>query len=220
MLFLDRTDAGLRLAALLKSLPELKDAERGTLLVLSIPRGGVVIGKAVADALGCAHDVIIVKKIASPVSEELAVGAVAEDGAPALNRRSCVLYGISRKLTDLQVALAQAKVARYIALFRQGAPLHVQEKTILMVDDGIATGETVKAAVRWLKTAGAAHVIVATPVCSPSAMRMLRRQADAVYALAVPADFAAVGQFYLRFEQVDDDEVIRLLKTIKSTRVM
>jgi predicted phosphoribosyltransferase len=212
MRFSDRLDAARQLVAALVDDPAIQALDRAHLLVLSIPRGGVVIGLAVARALGCAHDVIVVKKIGSPVQEELAVGAVAEDGRPAYNRVATLVFGGSRTLIEHHTERVRAQIARYIEQFRHGRPLQVAHKHIILVDDGIATGETVKAAIHWLQSHAAASVIVAAPVCSPSALRMLKRRADEVITLACPVDFAAVGQYYLAFQQVDDDTVCDLLR--------
>jgi putative phosphoribosyl transferase len=222
-MFQNRHEAGLLLAEKLRHHPAISSAESDTLLVLSIPRGGVVVGAAVAQALDCDHDVIVVKKIGFPGQLEFAAGAVAEDGAPYLNAEVVVPYRddpyFMRELTE-QIAGTQYRIAQQITDFRQGRRLALAERIVMVVDDGVATGETVKAAVRWLNAQPAGNrpqrVIVAVPVCSQQALYELRSLADVVYVL-LPDDFHAVGQFYREFEQVADDAVQRILVTPPQT---
>jgi putative phosphoribosyl transferase len=222
-MFQNRHEAGMLLAEALRRHPVISSAGSDTLLVLSIPRGGVVVGAAVAQALDCDHDVIVVKKIGFPGQLEFAAGAVAEDGAPYLNAHVVAPYRgdyyFMRELTE-QIGATQYRIEQQIADFRQGRRLALAERIAVVVDDGIATGETVKAAARWLNAQPAdnhpSEVVVAVPVCSRQALSELRLLADVVYVL-LPDDFHAVGQFYREFEQVGDDEVRRILVTPRQT---
>ncbi len=222
-MFQNRHEAGMLLADTLRRHPVISSAGNDSLLVLSIPRGGVVVGAAVAQALDCAHDVIVVKKIGFPGQPEFAAGAVAEDGPPYLNADVIAPYRgdpyFMRELTE-QIARTQYRIAQQIADFRQGRRLALAHRVVMVVDDGVATGETVKAAVRWLNAQPADNrpsgVIVAVPVCSQQALFELRPLADVVYVL-LPRNFHAVGQFYREFEQVSDDEVRRILVTPRQT---
>ena len=172
-LFVDRAEAGEQLAAKLVDEPLVKQESSNDLFVLSIPRGGVVIGATIARSLQCEHDVIVVKKIGFPGHEELAIGAIAEDGAVALNRQVTNWAELKDKYIRQKEAWVRAKIKIYTEKFRQGRPLAVAGKTVIVVDDGIATGETMKAAIIWLRSLKSVDrpkaVLVATPVCSPRA---------------------------------------------------
>jgi putative phosphoribosyl transferase len=222
-MFQNRHEAGMLLADALWRHPAIRNTRSDTLLVLSIPRGGVVVGAAVAQALDCDHDLIVVKKIGFPGQPEFAAGAVAEDGAPYLNIDVIAPYrGDAYFMRELagQIAGTEYRITQQITDFRQGGRLNLAARIVIVVDDGIATGETVKAAVRWLNAQPASNrpdrVMVGAPVCSRQALFELRPLADVVYVL-LPDDFRAVGQFYRDFEQVDDDEVRRILVTARQT---
>lgn len=210
-LFIDRSDAGQQLAAKLLDDPLIKKAARSELLVLSIPRGGVMVGAAVAQALGCAHEVVAVKKIGFPGREELAIGAMAEDGATVLNQGFLRLSSLEDDYLEQKMDTVKAQIEGYIQKFRHGRALDVAAKTVIVVDDGIATGETMKAVVTWLHSRTPAQrpkqVVVAAPVCSPSAARAFKKLVNKFICLAVPDQFWAVGQFYWDFDQVTDEEV-------------
>jgi predicted phosphoribosyltransferase len=185
------------------------------LLVLSIPRGGVVVGDIVAQELGCAHDVVIVKKIGYPGHEELAIGAMAEDGESFLNEDMLNWYSLEENEVAAVVAFARDRIEHHVEKFRRGQRLDLAGKTVIITDDGIATGETMKAAIRWMRPKpekpGAAQVIVAVPVCSKYTADELELLADELVCLYIPDEFMAVSQFYWRFEQVSDDEVLAIL---------
>jgi predicted phosphoribosyltransferase len=162
--------------------------------------------------------VIVVKKIGFPGQLEFAAGAMAEDGEALLNADVIAPYCYDPYfMHDLryQIARTRAQIAYQISEFRQGRRLHLSNATIILVDDGIATGETVKAAVHWLRAQPASNfpesIIVAAPVCSPNTAADLRLLADEVICVAFPNNFRAVGQFYQRFDQTSDDEVKRIL---------
>jgi predicted phosphoribosyltransferase len=214
-MFTDRKEAGLQLARKLLLTPAIQQMDRTQLLVLSIPRGGVIVGQIVAQALGCQHNVVVVKKIGFPGSEELAVGAIAEDGPVVLNRPMLAEYGLTMRDLERPIARTRAKVDRYIHLFRRGESLNLFGKTAILVDDGIATGETLKAAVRWVSTkaSATARIIVAAPVCSPGTAEEIAHLVDDVVCVLIPRDFFAVGQFYIHFEQVSDQEVLDILQS-------
>jgi predicted phosphoribosyltransferase len=216
MYFADRTEAGEKLAARLLTEQIIKNAPPGALLVLSIPRGGVVVGVAIAQALSCPHEVIVAKKIGFPGHEELAIGAMAEDGAVVLD--PSLVFWLEQESDYLQAEISQTrtKIAAYVQKFRQGRPLAVQSRMVMVVDDGIATGETMKAAVKWLTSREPAQrpkqIIVAAPVCAPRTAPELEPLVDKLVCLTVPGGFLAVGQFYWNFSQVSDEDVMRLLK--------
>lgn len=221
MFFENRSEAGEKLAARLLDEPWLQHANKDDLLVLSIPRGGVVVGAAVAQVLGCAHNVIVVKKIGFPGHEELAIGAVAEDGLVILNEELSRWSPVEEDYITQEIARIKAQVVDYIRRFRQGKALDLQSRIVIVVDDGIATGETMKAAVKWLMSRddpyGPKKVLVAVPVCSPRAADELEKLVDKFVCLSAPEHFWAVGQFYREFWQVNDEEVVRYLRAQQAT---
>lgn len=202
-MFSDRIDAGRQLARVLARFADSPDA-----VVLGVPRGGVVVAAEVARALRLPLDVVVASKVGAPGNPEYAAGAVAPDGVVTANERG----GFTADDLSAYAQPVHAKIARRLEAFRNGrSELHVSGKVALVVDDGIATGLTTRAAVEYLRRRGAARVIIAVPVSPPDSKRMLEAVADEVIALQTPGDFWAVGQFYQRFDQTEDAEVVRLL---------
>lgn len=200
-MFTDRTDAGRQLADILTKRRLAVD------LVVAIPRGGLPVGRVVADRLGVPLDIVAARKIGAPSNPELAIGAVASDGTVWLNDSMIDDLGISTDYLDAQTerehAVAHEKVERY----RTGRPpLDVTGKTVLVVDDGIATGATTIACLRQLKHMGASRVLVGVPVAPPEVFERLGPESDGVICVETPAYFGAVGQFYTNFEQVSDED--------------
>jgi putative phosphoribosyl transferase len=206
MRFRDRADAGRVLAARLGHL-------RGTApVVVGLPRGGVPVAAEIAAALGARLDVVLVRKIGAPGQEELAVGAVGEDGVTVRNDLVLRELGLSwRDLTD-QVARERAEIRRRAADLRPGPRPDLRSRTVIVVDDGIATGATVVAALRVLRDMGAGRVVLAVPVAPPESLRVLASLADEVVCPSTPHRFSAVGQFYDDFTQVPDEHVRELLE--------
>ncbi len=206
MLFNDRRDAGRRLA---KSLAA-RDAPNP--VVLGIPRGGVVVAFEVSRALGTPLDVVIPRKIGAPGNPELAIGAVAQDGTLVVDQALVKALGVSEGYLDEEAARQKAEIGRRLSLYRQGAPaIRLQGATVIVVDDGIATGATVLAALRGLRSDGPASLVLAVPVAPPDTLDRLAAEADDVVCLAAPEPFYAVGQFYRHFDQTSDEEVVDLL---------
>ena len=205
--FRDRTEAGRRLAASL-------EAYRGRpgVVVLGLPRGGVVVAAEVARALGLPLDVMIARKIGAPRNSELGIGAVAEDAEPVLNADAVRLTGASPAFLEASVRRAREEIDRRRQLFRRGRPLSLPKGcTALVIDDGIATGATLQAAVRCLRDLGVGRIVVAVPVAPPDALEELRGAVDELVAVSVPLLFWSVGGFYRRFPQVTDQEVADLV---------
>ena len=203
--FTDRIDAGKKLAFALEGF-------KGNGIVLAIPRGGVVVGYVIAEVLGLPLDVIIPRKIGAPDNPELAIGAVAEDGTAILDNNLISYLGVSPKYIEEETERQKQEIHRRLELYRQDASYpDVKEMDVIVVDDGIATGSTMKAALASVKNRGAASVIVAVPVGSPQTIEELEKMADRVVCLYTPEFFQAIGQFYTDFSQTEDEEVIELL---------
>jgi putative phosphoribosyl transferase len=206
MRFRDRTDAGRVLAA---RLVHLREADP---VVVGLPRGGVPVAAEVAEALEAQLDVVLVRKIGAPDREELAVGAVGEDGVTV--RNGAVLRELGLTWDDLtdQIRREREEIRRRAAMLRPGPRPDLRDRTVILVDDGIATGATVVAALRILRDLGAGHVVLAVPVAPPDSLRALAPLADEIVCPATPRRFAAVGQWYDDFTQVPDDQVRKLLE--------
>jgi len=207
LLFYDRTDAGRRLAKLLKR------RIQGPCIVLAIPRGGVVVGYEVAKELGCPLDVVISRKVGAPAQPELAVGAVAEDGAVFVDEEIAGLVGVSRDYVERRAREELREGRRRAEEYRGGREMpDLSGKTVILVDDGLATGLTMMAAVHMARNKGAEKVVVAVPVSPPETVAKLRRHADEVICLETPTNFYAIGQFYDRFDQLTDEETNSILR--------
>jgi len=206
-MFHDREDAALQLADALKR-RDLHDP-----LVLAIPRGGVVTGAVLAQELGADLDVVLSRKLRAPGQPELAIGAISEDGRVYLN------HHVQSFLDEMEEYLAQerrhqmAEIARRKKLIRAVRPqAPITGRSVIVTDDGIATGSTMIAALQAIKTHNPREVIVAVPVASPDRLDEVRRWCDDTLCLLTPDEFWAIGQFYEDFTQVDDEEVLRLLR--------
>jgi putative phosphoribosyl transferase len=203
--FADRRDAGTRLAAALLPL-----AGRD-LVVLGIPRGGVEIGAVVASALGADLDVVIPRKIGAPGNPELGLGAVADE-IEVLDEHLIRLLRVDPDYLREEIARQRDEIARRRAVYRAGLPPpQLAGKVAIVVDDGVATGGTATAAIRWAKARGAEKVVLAVPVAPSDAVARLQAETDEVVVLSMPEPFYAVGQWYADFPQVSDARVIELL---------
>ncbi|MGA5415777.1 phosphoribosyltransferase [Streptomyces pseudogriseolus] len=211
MRFRDRRQAGRELAARLR---ERRDA--GALpdpLVLALPRGGVAVAAEVAEALGAPLDVLVVRKVGAPRHEEYGVGAMAGDGVPVYDEEA--LRGLGLTQADLApvVERERAELLRREQLYRQGRPApDPRGRTVVVVDDGLATGSTARAALRALRARGPARLVLAVPVASPDGAAALRSETDELISLHEPAAFMAVGQWYDAFDQLTDEEVLEALR--------
>jgi putative phosphoribosyl transferase len=203
-LFEDRADAGRRLADLLRPAPGL--------IVLGIPRGGVAVAREVATKLGAPLDVIVPRKLGAPRNPELGIGAVGPDGTVVLDDRTLRMTGADREYVEAEVERQMAEIARRSEVYRRGRPpLSVAGRPVIVVDDGIATGGTAEAAVRSLANQGASRVTLAVPVAPAETLRRLASIADEVVVVATPEPFRAVGQWYERFPQLSDADVMAAL---------
>jgi putative phosphoribosyl transferase len=204
--FTDRIDVGKRLASVLKDFPDKNG------IVLAIPRGGVVVGFEIAKALNLPLDVIIPRKIGAPQNPELAIGAVAEDGTTILDNQLIKYLAVSREYVTIETQRQKQEIRRRFKLYRQDTSYpDLKGLDVIVVDDGIATGSTMKAALASVKNRGAASITVAVPVGPPSTIRELEKMADRVVCIYTPEFFQAIGEFYRDFNQTSDEEVIGLL---------
>lgn len=212
MIFDDRVDAGRKLA-------EALIFYRGQdVVVYALPRGGVVLGVEVAHALDAPLDLLIVRKVGHPYSPEYAIAAVAEDGHIVSNPSE--LQSIDKEWFNARVRLERAEARRRRELYTSGrTPIPATDKIAIIVDDGLATGLTMFAAVQEVRHANPRKVIVAVPVAPPDTVEELKQLADEVIALHQPSDLGAIGRFYLDFRQVTDDQVVALLHRIPSPQL-
>lgn len=205
LVFRDRADAATKLA---KKLAWLKDEKP---LILAIPRGGVVTGDVIAQNLGADLDVVVSRKIGAPYNSELAIGAVMHDGSFYPNSALINALQIPSKYINEAIKLQLEEIERRLIKFRGRKDYNLQGKTIVLVDDGIATGATVFVAIEWIKKQNPKKLIVAIPVGPQDTIEKLKQMAEVVV-LETPSDFGAVGEFYNDFEQVEDDTVKSIMK--------
>jgi len=217
MIFHDRRDAGRKLGLVIRNLESLRD--RRQVVVLAIPRGGVPVGAEVARALDAPLDVWLAHKIGAPGNPEFAIGSISINGEVFFDRSSIDLLGIPEAYLKEEARIQAAELARRMTLFRGHAePLNVRGKKVVLVDDGIATGATAFSALASLQRAGAARRILAVPVAPRETVPRLEAAADEAVILDTPHGFASVGQFYVHFEQVPDEEVVQLLAQARHGR--
>lgn len=205
--FDNRLDAGRRLAAKLARIAGTED-----LLILALPRGGVPVAAEVARVLGIPFDVLIVRKLGVPGHEEFAFGAIASGGIQILDKNLISRLGFKQTPIDTVIQRETAELARRERFYRNGRAMPaIEGQTVILVDDGIATGSTMLAAIELLRGREARRIIVAVPVAPGDTARRLRKQADEVITLYEPEAFVAVGEWYDDFSQTSDDEVRDLL---------
>lgn len=215
-IFKNRKEAGAGLALRLK---EYKD--KTGVVVLALPRGGAVTGYEVASYLNSPLDVLIIRKLGFPGQPELAIGAVSETGTVVLNDYIISSYGVTQDYIQGEISRQREVIERRIELYRKGQKLpDLTGKTVILVDDGAATGATAKAAVSTLKAGGIGKLVVALPVAPPGTAEELRRMSDELICLKTPYDFMAVGSYYRDFAQVTDDEVVEILEKARARKAI
>jgi len=203
----DRRHAGRLLAGLLKHYKQRPD-----LLILALPRGGVPVGYEIAQALHAPLDVLIVRKLGVPGHEELAMGAIASGGVRVLHSSVIQMLGLPEAVIDHVAREEERELLRREEVYRgHRPPLQIQGRIVVLVDDGLATGSTMRAAIAAVRQQQPKQVIVAVPVASPDTCEELQAEADEVYCALTPALFFGVGQWYEEFPQMSDEEVRELL---------
>lgn len=206
-LFNDRKEAGEKLASELK-----RFSKKGT-IVLAIPRGGVVIGYEIAKKIHAPLDIVVPRKLRAPNQPELAIGAITEDGRVILDEQIVNSLNVSSDYIKIESQRQKAEIDRRIQAYKGEKKMpELTGLDVIVVDDGVATGATMKAALTSVRKRGAKSVILAVPVASLSALKMLEKDADETISLFTPQFFYAIGQFYRNFEQTSDEEVKELLK--------
>jgi putative phosphoribosyl transferase len=213
MLFKDRTQAAMMLA---EKLQWLKEVWGTSLIVLAIPRGGVVTGEIIANRLGVSLDVVVAKKVGDPLNPEFAIGAVMHNGSFIPNEYVINSLDVSQRHIQESVSTLKKEIDRRLMKFRGSKTYHLAGKVALLVDDGVATGTTMFAAIKWLKSQKLKKLIVAVPVGPRDTIEKLRDIVDEVIVLHSPSVFGAVGAFYQDFSQVTDDEVIEIMRNYRN----
>jgi putative phosphoribosyl transferase len=205
-IFVDRIETGKKLAS------ELKEYS-GNAVVLAIPRGGVIVGYEIAHKLKVPLDIIVPRKIGAPQNPELAIGAVTKDGTTILDRGLVEFLDVSEGYIEEETERQRLEIRRRLTFYRRNIAFpNLKSRNVIIVDDGIATGATIQAALSSVRKKNPKSVIIAVPVGPLSTINALKREADRVVCLYTPASFSAIGQFYRDFAQTTDDEVITLLK--------
>lgn len=209
MAFRNRREAGERLA-------EKLNAYRGQdPLILAVPRGGVEVAAPIFEQLGGELDLMITRKIGAPNQPELAIGAVTADGSALLNDVLVAKIGIDQDYINQAIAREKDEIGRRLRLYRGDRPLpKIENRLVILVDDGVATGYTLLMAIKSLQKLNPAELVLAVPVGPPETLKTLEREVDQLIYLQAPDFFSAVGQFYQNFSQVSDVEVIRILNNL------
>jgi putative phosphoribosyl transferase len=213
ILFEDRVDAGRQLAERLAPYAEERP------MVFALPRGGVPVGAEVSRSLGAPLEVIVSRKLGAPGQPEFGIGAVAPSGVRVLNERAVRALGIEEDYLEMISARELAEAERRLKLFRGDRPYpDLERRTAILVDDGLATGVTARAALLALRRMNPRRLVLAVPVCALQTAELLRPEADDLICLLAPANLEAVGLWYRNFEQTSDEEVVRLLEEVRLSR--
>jgi len=211
-IFKDRADAGRRLAG---SLARYRN-EGPT--ILALPRGGVPVGYEISRSLGAPLDVIVARKLGAPDQPELGIGAVAPDGVRILNTAAVRAIGISKDYLDKITRKETAEMKRRLRHFRGDRPeLEIRGRTAILVDDGLATGVTARAAIETLRRRNPKRVVLAVPICAAPTAAWIRNEVDDLVSLKTPPELGAIGLWYRNFDQTSDAEVVRLLEDARRT---
>jgi putative phosphoribosyl transferase len=217
-IFKNRINAAKRLAEKLKL---LIDRDPSEFIILAIPRGGVVVGDVIASSMGAKLDIVVSRKIGAPYNPEVAIGAVMHDGSFFPNEDIINMSNASQEYIDEQISIQKKEIECRLNKFRGSKQYNLQGKNIILVDDGIATGATMFAAIRWLGKQKPKSIIVAVPVAPKDTFDNLKKEVkvNKVVVLHSPTVFSAVGEFYEDFSQVSDEEVIEIMNKYRYKRV-
>lgn len=207
-MFKDRKEAGVNLSKRLKEYEGKKDV-----IVIGLPRGGVVLAYQISKKLKLPLDVIAPRKISMPGSPEAAIGAITPDGQKVFDWTLISEVGIERDYIDNEIEKEKREGERRLKIYRAGKPkLELKDKIVILVDDGVATGSTMSVSIKSVRAQNAKKIIIAVPVAPQSFLEKIKSEVDQIICLEVPEYFVAIGQFYKSFDQVEDDQVIDLLR--------
>ena len=210
--FRDRTQAGQQLAQQLKVY-----ANRADGVVLALPRGGVPVAYEISQALNLPLDICLVRKLGDPHHQESAIGAIAADGVRVLNNAAVHWLGITKQELEAITAQELKELTRRDQVYRDNRPpAQIYDQVVILVDDGLATGATMRAAVMWVRSQGPKQLIVAVPIASMDAYKQIKAQVDRLVCLSIPNNLYAIGLWYNNFEQVSDHQVCALLENAKA----
>jgi len=209
MLFKDRSEAGKLLSQKLLHYKDQKD-----LIVLGIARGGVLVASEVAHELSAPLSVIVVRKVGAPHNKELALGAVSETGEGVFNENLIAIFEVTKDYLAREVLQEKEIAEQRAILYRSKAPLpDMEQKTVILIDDGIATGASVSAAIKTIRACRVKKLVLAAPVASQEVLSSLEKEVDELVCLTSPLFFDAIGSFYSNFDPVEDEEIVRLMTT-------
>ena len=212
MLFKDRQEAGQKLSVALSKFKGQKDT-----IILALPRGGVVTAYEIAKELNLPLDLVVPRKIGAPYNEEYAIGAITESGKGIFNSQAIAELHITKEYLDKTVTQGKKEAQRRLKAYRQNrASLNLKNKTIIVIDDGIATGLTMRAAIESIKAKNPAKIIIVVPVSAKDSLEIIKKEVDDIICLDTPEYFGAVGAFYRDFGQTTDEEVIELMEKSKN----
>jgi putative phosphoribosyl transferase len=212
MIFKDRIEAGEKLAEKFKEYSEKKNT-----IILALPRGGVVVGFEIAKKLNLPLDLVVTRKIGAPNNEEYAIGAITENGEGIFDQRAINHLGVTKEYLNKKIVEEKKEAQRRLKGYRVGRqPLDLKNKTVIIVDDGLATGLTMRAAIKSVKKQKVKEIIVAIPVTARDSLEIVKNEVNKVIYLDSPTYFGAVGAFYENFGQTTDKEVINLMKKSKA----
>lgn len=211
MIFENRSSAGKKLAE------KLKKYQNKNVIVLALPRGGVPVGYEIAKLLASPFDIIVSRKIGAPQNPELGIGAISENNVSLINKRIVSLLNISQNQIENTIKKEKKELARRIRLYRNKRNLpDLSGKTVILVDDGLATGVTAQAAIRSIKKLKPEKIIFAAPVCAHESVKQLKLDVNDIVCLYTPSVLQAIGIYYKNFQQVTDQEVVRLINKLGS----
>ena len=211
MKFRDRVDAGNILAERLSKGPLPNSRNKSKIIVLGIPRGGIIIADILATKLSADLDVVIGRKLGTPENPEIAIGAIMEDGTTYLNDYLIKALTISEDYLEREKAVQIAEIERRTALYRVKRGYRLRNRIVILTDDGIATGATIIAAARWIRKHSPDFLMIAVPVAPPQTVEILRQEVNAVVVILSPEGLTSVGQFYENFQAISDEEVREIL---------
>ena len=212
MKFRNRIQAGEILADRLKRTFTSLMVDVQESIILGIPRGGVILADIVARKLSTDFDIIIGRKLGAPENKELAIGAVMEDGTAYVNHYLVNALRVTQEYLEREKLTQKNEIKRRKEVYRKPVDYNIENRVVVLVDDGIATGATIIAAARWIRKQRPKLLIIAVPVAPRQSVDMLRQESDTVEVVTIPSDFNAVGEFYENFDPVTDEDVIKIMK--------